>query len=67
MSQEGEQNLMGKDENCKFGDMWYVHVCLCSTVKCKCWWRGGIVIGTFANSFEYSPKSGHMTYFCMKP
>jgi len=40
---------------------------LCSIVKCKCLWRGRLVMVSFANIFEYSPKSGFMTYFRVKP
>ncbi len=33
---------------------------LCSNVKCKCLWRGRLVMVSFANIIEYSPKSGFM-------
>ena len=62
-----QKNIMSKDENCKFGDFWYLHVCSCSIVKCKCLWRGRFVMDIFANNFEYSPKSEFMTYFRVKP
>ena len=40
---------------------------LCSIVKCKYLWRGRLVMVSFANIFEYSPKSGFLTYFRVKP
>ncbi len=40
---------------------------LCSIIKCKCLWRGRLVMVIVATNFEYSPKSGFMTYFHMKP
>ncbi len=33
-------------------------IIICSMVKCKCLWRGRLVMVSFANMFEYSPKSG---------
>ena len=33
-------------------------IIICSMVKCKCLWRGRLVMVSFANMFEYYPKSG---------
>ncbi len=38
-----------------------------SIVKCKCLWRGRLVMVIFATNVEYSPKSGFMTYILRKP
>jgi hypothetical protein len=43
-------------------------IIICSMVKCKCLWRGRLVMVSFASMFEYSPKSGFfLTYFRVKP
>ena len=40
---------------------------LCSIVKSKYLWRGRLVMVSFANNVEFSPESGFMTYFHVKP